>query len=148
MDSIFNPATEQDLVARLNLLMPQSKPQWGRMSVTEMLAHQVDVLRYALGEGEAQPVSGPMSRWPVNWLVVNLLPWPKGKADAPPEFLERPPREIAEERAELEALLHRCARRGPAGTWPISPAFGKLSGRSWGVLIQRHCDHHLRQFGV
>ena len=32
--------------------------------------------------------------------------------------------------------------------WPDHPAFGALSRRAWGVLIYRHMDHHLRQFGA
>jgi len=26
--------------------------------------------------------------------------------------------------------------------------FGRLSAKQWGVLMYRHVDHHLRQFGV
>ena len=28
------------------------------------------------------------------------------------------------------------------------PVFGNLSYRAYGVLIARHADHHLKQFGV
>lgn len=33
-------------------------------------------------------------------------------------------------------------------SWPPSRVFGRISGRSWGVLQHKHLDHHLRQFGV
>ncbi len=34
------------------------------------------------------------------------------------------------------------------GAWPVSPVFGRISGRSWGVMLYRHLDYHLGQFGV
>jgi hypothetical protein len=27
------------------------------------------------------------------------------------------------------------------------PTFGPMTGRDWDVLVWRHLDHHLRQFG-
>ena len=48
----------------------------------------------------------------------------------------------------LRDLIGRFAARGPNASWPPSRAFGRISGRSWGVLQYKHLDHHLRQFGV
>ena len=48
----------------------------------------------------------------------------------------------------LRALIRRFGDRGPAAEWPPSRVFGRISGRSWGVLELKHLDHHLRQFGV
>jgi hypothetical protein len=45
-------------------------------------------------------------------------------------------------------LMDRFAARGQDGPWVDHPAFGRLSPRAWGVLVYRHMDHHLRQFGV
>ena len=50
--------------------------------------------------------------------------------------------------SQLRALVGRFADRGPAGAWPASRVFGRISGRSWGVLQYKHLDHHLRQFGA
>ena len=48
----------------------------------------------------------------------------------------------------LRALIRRFGDRGPAAEWSPSRVFGRISGRSWGVLEHKHLDHHLRQFGV
>jgi hypothetical protein len=45
-------------------------------------------------------------------------------------------------------MLERFAARDRKAPWPVHPLFGPLSARAWGVLTIRHCDHHLRQFGV
>lgn len=44
--------------------------------------------------------------------------------------------------------LERFATREPTGAWPAHPLFGALSGSDWGVLVYRHMDPHLRQFGA
>jgi hypothetical protein len=50
--------------------------------------------------------------------------------------------------AALRSLVERFGTRDPRGVWPESKVFGRISGRSWGVLQHKHLDHHLRQFGV
>ena len=65
-----------------------------------------------------------------------------------PELLARSPRDWHADVADLQALVHRFTPRGAAGRWPEHPAFGTLSERAWGVLVYRHMDHHLKQFGA
>jgi hypothetical protein len=117
------------------------------MTAPQMVCHVSEQMRQALGEMQAQPVSGPLAHLPLNWLVIHLLPWPKGRAASPPEFLQRSP-EWEHDLAELKRLVNAFSARGDAAQWPPSPVFGRISGRSWGVLTYRHLDHHLRQFGV
>jgi hypothetical protein len=52
------------------------------------------------------------------------------------------------DRAALLAIIQEAAGHGENFAWTPHPAFGNLNGRSWGVLMWRHMDHHLRQFGV
>jgi len=37
--NLFDPAVKQDIIARINKLTPQSKALWGKMNVSQMLAH-------------------------------------------------------------------------------------------------------------
>ena len=147
MKTIFDELERRELVVRLYRLDPDAQPRWGSMTGLEMLAHLIEALRHSLGEAEAERRGGPMS-WPlVNWMVIHRLPWPKGKAVSPPEFLPPAAGDWNTATAEVETLLRRCAERGSGAAWPVSPAFGRISGKSWGVLGWRHTDHHLRQFG-
>src|SRR6266705_3252192 len=50
--------------------------------------------------------------------------------------------------SRLRDLVQRFAARGAAAAWPASRVFGRMSGPSWGVMLHKHLDHHLRQFGV
>jgi hypothetical protein len=63
-------------------------------------------------------------------------------------LLTRAPREWTSDIADVQALLNRAARTATTDGWPEHPAFGALSKRAWGVLIYRHMDHHLKQFGA
>lgn len=112
-----------------------------------MVRHVGEQLRHALGELEARPVAGPLAHAPLNWLVIHVLPWPHG-AQGPPEFLAREPGPWEAEIEDLHVLIRRFCERGERAPWPVSPVFGRIGGRSWGVLAYRHLDHHLTQFQV
>ncbi len=134
--------------ARLVALTPEHEPRWGRMNARQMLVHVAQQLRMALGELQPKPVpAGALGRWPMKQLVIYVLPWPKGVRTAP-ELLVCDPQEWSRDRESLEELIRRMSQSGPETVFAPHPAFGKLSGRAWGVLSYRHLDHHFRQFGV
>ena len=86
----------------------------------------------------------------VRWLVIHVMPFPKGAPTAP-ALLERgntTQLAIDSERATFTALLDKLAARKGAASWPDHPAFGPMTEHDWGVLAYRHVDHHFRQFGI
>ena len=148
MGSLFEQADREAMLGRIGRLRPDHKPEWGRFTAPEMVCHVSSGLRQGLGELESGPPSGPLSHAPINWLVIHVVPWPKGKAQSPPEFLTTRPTTWEADVDRLRDLIRRFAARGPNAAWPPSRVFGRISGRSWGVLQHKHLDHHLRQFGV
>jgi hypothetical protein len=147
MPSLFDPRVRTVILERISLLTPDRKPAWGRFTAPEMVCHVSSDLRQALGELDARP-AGRFARFPLNWLVIHVVPWPRGKGRSPPEFLATRPTTWAADVGRLRDLIERFAARGPTAAWPPSAAFGRISGRSWGVLEHKHLDYHLRQFGV
>jgi len=148
MPSLFDPQVRASIVERIARLRPDRKPTWGRFTAPEMVCHVSSGLRQGLGELEAGPPSGPFSQFPMNWLVIHVLPWPKGKGKSPREFLVTRPTTWASDLDALRDLVERFSARGPNAPWPPSRVFGRISGQSWGVLQHKHLDHHLRQFDV
>jgi hypothetical protein len=146
MNTVFRPECRTALVRRLQALRPDDAARWGRMNAPQMVVHVGEQIRMALGELPTAPMRTPLRYFPIAQLVVYWLPWPKGVPTAP-ELLVRVPATWNDDLATVEALLEKCASRGAPGRWPEHPAFGRLSGRAWGVLLYRHTDHHLRQFG-
>jgi hypothetical protein len=147
MKSVFNGPDHRSLQDRVQRLKPDRKPQWGTMSAAQMVAHLCDSLRMASGELEVAPKKLPLRYSPLKELVLYILPIPKGAPTAP-ELISRKPRDWTEEVADLRDQLNGIVQRGGEALSPEHPAFGSLSTRQWGVLIYRHMDHHLRQFGV
>lgn len=149
MKSVFDPAARAALAARMERIPPDRAPLWGRLTAPKMLCHVSDSLRAALGELPVTSKGKAFFANPaVRWLLIHALPWPKGKTQTAPEMLTAQPTEWAADLATFRELLERAGTRDPGGTWPEHPLFGDLSGRTWGALMHRHVDHHLRQFGV
>ena len=148
MPSLFDPQIRDTILARVDRLSPARKPLWGRFTAPEMVCHVSCALRQGLGELEAGPATGPLAHAPLNWLVIHVVPWPKGKGKSPPEFLATRPTTWEADVSRLRDLIRRFSARGPRAAWPSSRVFGRISGRSWGVMEHKHLDHHLRQFGV
>ena len=147
MKTAWNAPDRSNLQDRLMALGPGSSPRWGRLSAPQMICHLAESLRMASGDLVAAPKQLPIRFTPLKQLLIYCVPIPKG-APTLPELLAREPAAWEADVAEVRHLLDQLAARKPDGNWPDHPAFGRLHGRTWGVLVYRHMDHHLRQFGV
>jgi len=148
MPSLADRTDRARLADRVCALTAEATPRWGRMNAAQMLAHCADALRNATGELPIALVPMPFARnGLVRWLMIDLVPFPKGAPTAR-ELRARAPASIAEERDALLALLDRFAPEHGPVPWAPHPLFGTLTPAQWGRLAHKHLDHHLRQFGV
>src|SRR2546425_11311676 len=119
MPSIFDLLVRAAILDRISRLTREREPVWGRFTAPEMVCHISCDLRQGLGELEAGPPSGPLARFPLNWLAIHVLPWPKGKGKSPPEFLGTRPTTWAADVGRLQrahsALRGAWAGRSVAG---------------------------------
>lgn len=150
MATLFELETEEALLARIDRLEPGTPGIWGKMNVGQMVCHLTDALRIAMGEVSVPFQPGPLSSPLARWLIISLLPIPRGKAKTLPVYQSSQPGEWHRDIALLKAKVGECAERGRAGKtdWPPHPAFGPLTRKQQGMLLAKHMDHHLRQFGV
>jgi hypothetical protein len=147
MRSLWDPSARRELRDRLARLNPASERRWGTMSAPQMMAHLVEAMRMAQGEIVVPSKKLPIRFTPLKELILYVLPFPKGAPTAP-ELISRAPLDWVTECATLATMIERFGERDRSGAWSEHPAFGKLTGQQWGVLIYRHTDHHFRQFGV
>ena len=147
MRSAWNITDCRELRQRVAALRPETRGQWGSMTAPQMVAHLADSLRMALGDLPVAAKKSPIRYTPLKQLVIYWLPFPKGVPTAA-ELITRVPATWQVEIDELNSLLEQFARRDRADKWPDHPVFGRMHANSWGVLVYRHMDHHLRQFGV
>jgi hypothetical protein len=147
MKLLWEDAARDEVLARIRVLTPDRTPAWGKLTASRMLAHISDQIRMALGDVSARRGSGLLSIWPVNYLMIYVVPWPHG-AKGPVEAFTTKPATWDGDIDQLLALIRRFCEKHQERSWPEHPLFGKLSGKDWAALSYKHLTHHLRQFGV
>ncbi|MBI3682087.1 MAG: DUF1569 domain-containing protein [Acidobacteria bacterium] len=147
MKSAWDANTRQDLLSRFEMLRADQRPNWGKMNPAQMVAHITSPIRTAVGDYPAAARPGPFRNPLLRYLVIYVLPWPKGAPTAP-EYVHPNETDLAKNLSELRAALEKAATRGESAAWGEHPAFGTLPGKTWGELTYRHLDHHLKQFGL
>jgi len=145
--SIWQDEARRELSDRVGAVAPDRRAAWGRFSAPTMMCHLADSLKMAMGDLKVAPKRLPIRYPPLKQLIIYVAPFPKGAPTAP-ELLARQPREWAHDVSDVQDLLARAGSARTTEAWPEHPAFGRLSKRAWGVLIYRHMDHHLKQFGA
>jgi Protein of unknown function (DUF1569) len=149
MKSIFSPADNQEFIARIDRLKPDSPAQWGKMNAAQVLAHMQMPLRVALGDLKLK--RGLMAILIGGLAKKKLLsPQPFGKSlPTDPNFVIKGQRDFETEKQQLLELLQRALKGGTGVLTPDPhPFFGKMTPLEWDILQVKHLDHHLRQFGV
>ena len=149
MYNLMQPGVPSDLISRLAQLPPDATSQWGKMNVSQMLAHCQVPLLVALGEKQVKSNwMGPLIGGMVKKQMLKDAPFKKN-LPTDPAFLVKDERNFAREHGQLWSLLQRFARAdGNIIVVKKHPLFGEMSPEEWGMLFYKHCDHHFRQFGV
>src|SRR5262245_38929732 len=146
--SIWDSSLRSSFVERAGKLTPASKAGWGKFSVSGMMAHLNDSYRMALGELKIPSKNLPLRYTPIKQLVIYVLPFPKGAPTAPLLLARCDGASLAEEQRAMLTMFDKLAAVKPGDPLQEHPAFGVLTHNAYGVLMARHTDHHLKQFGV
>lgn len=147
---LFDAQGVETMRYRLAALTPETPPLWGKMSVSEMLAH-VNVA-YEMVYTDKHPRPNPLMRWVLRKIVKQRVvgpdPYPRNTPTAP-AFRITDDRDFETERQRLLAYLQQVMDEGRA-TFEGRPSlsFGPLTATEWNGLFAKHLDHHLQQFGV
>jgi len=149
MQNLFNIATYNEVIDRLNTLSPQSTAQWGKMNVAQMLAHCKEAFKVPLSEKKLPRMfMGILIGWMIKSKLYNDDPWKQNLPTAP-NFIIKNERDFQDEKRELINLVNKFYKAGPTGISKYPhPLFGKFTPEQWGKSMYKHIDHHLRQFGA
>lgn len=132
------------------MLAPTSQRQWGTMNPGQALAHCTAGLELALGERTPPRMFvGRMIGGIIKPLVLRDDEPMRRNSPTVKGLAISDERDLGKERERLCAIIDRFAAAGPAGctTHPHS-FFGRLTPDEWAILMYKHLDHHLRQFGA
>lgn len=66
-----------------------------------------------------------------------------------PAFIVKDEKDFDAEKQRLTRLVNTFCDSGPEKASSYMHSFlGRLRGEEWGVMMYKHIDHHLRQFGA
>lgn len=149
MKNLFDKDTHTEITNRLNLLTPESKALWGKMNVSQMLAHCKEAFKVPLSDKKmSRSFIGLLVGWMIKHKLYNEDPWKKNLPTAS-NFIIKDERDFEKEKVGLFELVDTFYHTGPGnvGKFP-HPMFGTFTPEQWGQSMYKHLDHHLMQFGV
>lgn len=149
MDTLFDPAVRDRILARIDSLRPDSPRQWGKMDPAQTMAHCALALEAATGDAVLHSnfmakLIGPLFK---GW-IVGPKPFSRN-SPTHPMLVMKTSCDFAREKTRLIAAVRKFHDAGPVCAAKYRHAFvQKLTGDEWGRVQHKHLDHHLGQFAV
>ena len=117
--TLFGQSARAAIHARIDRLSPESIRRWGTMTAREMVCHDADQLRVALGDlkvhagplrlrfgtREVKVTPGLLRFRYFRRVLVHWLPWPRAWIGAPPEMLTTSSAEWRDDVAALHVSI-------------------------------------------
>jgi Protein of unknown function (DUF1569) len=145
--NLFDAAVKQNIIERINKLTPQSQRLWGKMDVSQMLAHIQMPIRIAYGTHQPKGsfllrLIGPLFKsklWDEN-------PYKHSLPTDPTFIMTGNTKDFDKEKNAILDLINNFTEENLV--CEKHPVFGKLTKENWSKAMWKHLDHHLQQFGV
>ena len=145
--NLFDPQVKQSIIDRINRLNAESQRKWGKMDVSQMLAHIQMPIMIAFGTHKPK---GSFLLRTIGPLFKSKLwdnkPWKQGLPTDPTFIMTGSARDFEKEKQIVLDMIQRFKEENIANE--PHPVFGKLSKENWSKATWKHLDHHLQQFGV
>lgn len=150
MKNVFNLEDSTEIINRIGKLTPETKGLWGKMSVSQMLAHCN--VTYEMAYENIHPAPNAFVKFIlklfVKKTVVNETPYKKSSQTAP-AFIIKEDKNFEVEKERLINYIKRTQELGASHfEGKESLSFGTLNKTEWNNMFYKHLDHHLQQFGV
>jgi hypothetical protein len=150
MKHLFEPSRVQEVKQRIARLTPESRREWGSMSVAQMMAHCS--IAFETASGEARPprvLIGRILGAMIKPLALRNDDPMRRNSPTAPIFIMKDEPDFEAARMRLLERIDQFAADGAAGcTSHPHTFFGLLRPDEWAILMYKHVDHHLRQFGA
>ena len=150
MKNTFNSAEAGEIIERINHLDGKSEAVWGKMNVSQMLAHCN--VTYELIYTDKHPKPGAFLKFMLKVMVKKLVtsekPY-KRNGQTGPMFIITDEKDFGKEKEQLIAYINKTQQLGEGHfEGKESHSFGALTAKQWNTMFYKHLDHHLRQFGA
>jgi hypothetical protein len=145
MKTLFDKATADELIQRISKLDENSKAQWGKMTVYQMMKHCTMWDELLTGERKSKRMF--LGRLFGKMVLKNMLKDEKQMArNAPtvPGYSIKDHGDVLAEKKKWLTMMEKYPRFSNVDF--VHPFFGKMTKEQLGYLAYKHIDHHLRQF--
>ena len=148
--NIFSTPVAEQFIVRIDKLSINTRNQWGKMDVSQMIAHCN--VSYDMAFNENYKKSSPILRFILKNLakkgLVNESPLKKNSSTAS-EMIIKTPKVFNEEKGKLISNVNNLVAKGE-NYFHLKdhPGFGVMTKQEWNNFYYKHLNHHLTQFGV
>jgi hypothetical protein len=149
LKTIFDTEAKNEILTRIKNLTPQSQGLWGKMDVSQMLAHCANGMGLATGKIKPpRELIGKIFGWIFKPAYYNERNFPKniqtvkGGAVIEKKDFSFEKQRLIDSIEEMYSGGESCCTDHP------HPIMGFYTPEEWGKGMYKHLDHHLRQFGV
>lgn len=147
---IFSVNVSDKVIERINNLKPTTQAKWGKMNVSQMLAHCN--VTYEMTFDSIYPKPNAFLKFIFKMIVkkkvVTEIPYQHNGKTAP-AFIIIGNKDFENEKNRLINYISKTQKLGENHfDNKESHSFGVLSKTEWSNMFYKHLDHHLTQFGV
>ncbi len=151
LPNIFDLQISEAIITRIQSLTPQTPSKWGKMNVSQMLAHCNVTYEMIYETKHKKPnffIRFILKLFVKKTVTSDTVVY-KPNSPTAPEFIISSTKEFEAEKIRLIAFIRQTQQAGETffeGKESLS--FGILSKNEWNNLMYKHLEHHLQQFGA
>lgn len=150
LPNIFTREETDKIIERINKLPAAAQPNWGTMSVAQMLAHCN--VTYEMIYDNIHKKPNAFLKFILKFMVKNKVVGEtsyKRNSRTAPQFIIKETKDVNVEKQRLVDYLNKTQQLGEAYfDNKESHSFGSLNKTEWNNMLYKHLNHHLTQFGV
>lgn len=150
LPNIFTKEVSDKIIERINRLTPSTPANWGKMNVSQMLAHCN--VTYEMAYETKHPKPNFFMRFFlktfIKKIVTGVAPY-KHNSQTAPAFIIKENKDFEAEKLRLINYINKTQQLGEVHfDNKESLSFGPLNKTEWNNQFYKHLDHHLTQFGA
>ena len=150
LPNIFTREETDKIIERINKLSAASQPNWGTMSVAQMLAHSN--VTYEMIYDNIHKKPNAFLKFILKFMIKNKVVGEtlyERNSRTAPQFIIKETKDFNVEKQRLVDYLNKTQQLGEAYfDNKESHSFGPLNKTEWNNMLYKHLNHHLTQFGV
>ncbi|MCK0158549.1 DinB family protein [Cellulophaga sp. F20128] len=150
MKTIFDKNIRVKLSERIGQINQNDKAQWGKMNTFQMLNHNTFWNSWILGKDDhtyKQEFIGKIfGKMALRKMIKNEKPFDKNIPTSAQFKVKELKGDLESEKTKWISLIKEYENYSNPNF--VHDFFGKMTKEQIGVLVYKHTDHHLRQFGV